>query len=234
MTEPRATGAGRLLAALAWTVLLVPAWLWGRALTEQPAATVSPPGAAFAARHPHAAAGRPGGALALPRAHTPLPRARPRALAIASLRLRAPVEPRGLDASGAVDPPPYDRPGTVAWYRNGPAPGSPGAAVLVGHLDTRHAPAVFHGLGRLRPGATVQVAREDGSTAEFTVEDVTLHTKDHFDAAKVYGPRDRSRAELRLITCGGRYDPRHRTYDANVVVSAYLTGTTTADGTGRA
>ncbi|MYV60994.1 class F sortase, partial [Streptomyces sp. SID4931] len=54
-----------------------------------------------------------------------------------------------------------------------------------------------------------------------------------------YGPREDGRAELRLITCGGTYDHKTRSYTANVVVSAYLTGArgvpdTTEDGGERA
>ncbi|GAA2928989.1 hypothetical protein GCM10020221_26010 [Streptomyces thioluteus] len=134
--------------------------------------------------------------------------------------LRAPIEGRGLTREGAAEPPPYDRADTVAWYRGGPQPGSPGAAVLVGHVDTDRAPAVFYELGGLKRGETVSVDRADGSTAEFTVDDVTVFGKDHFDAGRVYGPHTAGRAELRLITCGGDYDRARRQYSANVVVSA--------------
>ncbi|GAA3061698.1 hypothetical protein GCM10020000_51180 [Streptomyces olivoverticillatus] len=94
-------------------------------------------------------------------------------------------------------------------------------------MDTDRSRAVFYGLSSIKPGQTVSVARSDGSVAEFTVEDVAVFTKDRFDARKVYGPRDGHRAELRLITCGGEYDRARRSYNANVVVSAYLTGSRT-------
>ncbi|MFI9200115.1 class F sortase [Streptomyces sp. NPDC053048] len=217
MSEEHASGTGRLLTGVAWSALLVALWLWGRDITEVPMASAPTTGDV-------AAVGRP--ERVLPPAHDPLPGARPASLAVPALNVRAaPVEAHGLTRQGAVEPPPYGRPGAVSWYRAGPEPGSAGAAVLVGHLDTERAPAVFHRLGTLGPGETVEVARADGSTAEFTVEDVAVHTKDGFDPAKVYGQRRRDRAELRLITCGGDYDPERRTYSANIVVSAYLTGT---------
>ncbi|MBO0651564.1 class F sortase [Streptomyces triculaminicus] len=217
MPDERASGAGRLLTGMAWSALLVALWLWGRDVTEVPMA-VSPTTGDVAA------AGRPGHAL--PPAHDPLPPARPGALTITTANIRAPIEPHGLTRQGAVEPPPFTRPGAVAWYQGGPAPGSPGAAVLVGHLDTDRAPAVFSALGDLGPGEKIGVTRADGSTAEFTVEDVAVFTKDRFDAAKAYGPRRPDRAELRLITCGGNYDRERRSYSANIVVSAYLTDTT--------
>ncbi|GGX69218.1 class F sortase [Streptomyces hiroshimensis] len=218
MSESRAGGHGRLLTGAVWAVVLLALWLWGREITDGPGSSATPTAGDVAA------AGRPL-AEPLPPAHVPLPPVRPRALAIKALDVNAPVEERGLDRLGAVDPPPYARAGTVGWYRSGPPPGSPGAAVLVGHVDTDNAPAVFYDLGSLRPGETLTVRRADGTTAEFTVEDVSVFTKDRFDAAKAYGPRDAKRAELRLITCGGDYDRDRRSYSANVVVSAYLTGT---------
>ncbi|MFE5868434.1 class F sortase [Streptomyces roseifaciens] len=218
MSEAHAGGRSRLLTGAVWSVLLLALWLWGREITDGPGSSATPTAGDVAA------AGRPL-AEPLPPAHAPLPPARPRALAIGTLDVNAPVEERGLDRAGAVDPPPYARAGAVGWYRGGPAPGAPGAAVLVGHVDTDNAPAVFYDLGSLRPGETVAVRRADGTTAEFTVEDVSVFTKDRFDAAKAYGARDTKRAELRLITCGGDYDRDRRSYSANVVVSAYLTGT---------
>ncbi|MEV5377864.1 class F sortase [Streptomyces nondiastaticus] len=217
-------GRGRLLTGVVWVALLVGLWLWGREITEGHGPSVTPTAGDVAA------AGRP---LAdpLPPARPPLPPAPPRSLTVKALGVDAPVEARGLDPAGAVDPPPYDRAGTVGWYRRGPQPGAPGAAVLVGHVDTDNAPAVFYDLGSLKPGDTVTVGRADGTTAEFTVEDVSVFTKERFDPAKAYGPRDGKRAELRLITCGGDFDRARRSYSANVVVSAYLTGATGATGT---
>ncbi|MEU4210485.1 class F sortase [Streptomyces sp. NPDC026206] len=216
MSEARTSGTGRLLTGAAWAALLMVLWLWGRHITEA-APGVSP-------TTEDAAVGRPA-AEPLPPPRRPLPGARPQSLTVKAIGVRAAVEGRGLDRSGAVEPPPYNRPRTVAWYRGGPQPGAPGPAVLVGHLDTDRAPGVFYGLGGLRRGEQITVGRADGSTAEFTVEDVAVFTKKRFDAAKVYGPRVKGRAELRLITCGGDYDRARRSYSANVVVSAYLTGT---------
>jgi hypothetical protein len=70
------------------------------------------------------------------------------------------------------------------------------------------------------------VTRDDGRVAQFTVEDVEVLDRGHFDARQAYGQREPGRAELRLITCGGTYDRASGTYAANVVVSAYLTSST--------
>lgn len=124
-----------------------------------------------------------------------------------------------------MDPPPFEMPHTVGWFRTGTRPGAEGAALLVGHVDTATKPAVFYGLSSARPGETVNVTRTDGTVAEFTIDDVQVFPRERFDARKVYGQRQADRAELRLITCGGTFDRKTGAYTANVVVSAYLTGT---------
>ncbi|CAM5710319.1 Secreted protein OS=Streptomyces glaucescens OX=1907 GN=SGLAU_12915 PE=4 SV=1 [Streptomyces glaucescens] len=158
-------------------------------------------------------------------ARSPLGEALPQRLDIPGLGIQAPVVARGLDSRGAVDPPPYDQPGVVGWYAAGAAPGAAGTALLVGHVDTETRPAVFYKLSALRAGQTIRVVRDDGKVAEFTVDDIQVLTRDRFDARQAYGPRHEGRAELRLITCGGSFDRASRSYTANVIVSAYLTGT---------
>ncbi|MFJ9526575.1 class F sortase [Streptomyces cyaneofuscatus] len=215
MSAPdRPAGTGRLLTGVAWAVLLLGLWLWGRDASGGMSAPTT---------GDVAAVGRPLGAP-LPPAHEPVEGAAPRSVEVPSVGIDAPVVRRGLDQDGAIDPPPYDLPQTAGWYGKGTEPGAEGVALLVGHVDTETKPAVFYGLSAVRPGEKVKVTREDGSVAEFTVDDVQVVTRERFDAEKAYGPRVDGRAELRLITCGGKYDQKARSYTANVVVSAYLTG----------
>ncbi|MEV5339140.1 class F sortase [Streptomyces sp. NPDC052676] len=212
------SGTGRLITGVAWAVLLLGLWLWGREVTDVGHGISGPKTGDMAA------AGRPPD-VRLPPARSPLGEALPQRLDIPGLGIQAPVVARGLDAQGAVDPPPYDQPGVVGWYAAGAAPGAAGTALLVGHVDTETRPAVFYKLSALRAGQTVRVVRDDGKVAEFTVDDIQVVTRDRFDAQQAYGPRKDGRAELRLITCGGSFDEKSRSYTANVIVSAYLTGT---------
>ncbi|MFJ5634371.1 class F sortase [Streptomyces goshikiensis] len=212
--EPRSSGGGKLLTFAAWSVLVLGLWLWGREITGVPAPLPGLGGGAVA--------GAPG--LRLPAAHTPLGAAPPARVDMPSIGIQAPVVSRGLDKDGAIDPPPYDRPGTVGWWGGGAQPGTAGTALLVGHVDTASKPAVFYGLSSAKPGDSVRVVRADGTVAEFTVEDVQVYERAGFDPHKAYGPRVPGRAELRLVTCGGTYDKAAKQYSANVVVSAYLTG----------
>ncbi|MDT0462487.1 class F sortase [Streptomyces gibsoniae] len=204
---------------VAWVVLLLGLWMWGRGMSEAPLGLAAPTTGDMAA------AGRPPDTRLPPEAK-PLGRSAPSRVDIPSLGVRAPVVTSGLDAQGAIEPPSFGRPGVVGWYGNGVTPGAAGTALIVGHVDTDTGPAVFYKLSSLRPGAKIRVVRGDGRTAEFTVEGVRVLDRDRFDAQEAYGTRQPGRAELRLITCGGTFDRASGAYTANVVVSAYLTGGT--------
>ncbi|HEX5568689.1 MAG TPA: class F sortase [Streptomyces sp.] len=225
--EPRTGGTERLLTGAVWVVLLFALGLWGAELTDGEAPRPGPVPGETVADPAEAADGR-----VLPAARTPLPAAAPRRVGIDAIGVHARVVERGLNRDGAVQPPPMGTPGDVGWYRDGPAPGTPGAALLVGHLDTDTGRAVFHRLSSVRPGAQVDVARTDGTVAEFTVEEVTVAEHADFDPREVYGTRRPGRAELRLITCTGPFDRAGGSYTANLVVSAYLTGVRPGSGAG--
>ncbi|MGT2528570.1 class F sortase [Streptomyces nojiriensis] len=215
--EAKGSPGGRLLTFAAWSVLVLGLWLWGRQITGVPAPL----------------AGQAGGAVGpgLPAARAPLAGALPQRVDVPSIGIQAPVIPRDLDKDGAIEPPPYDSPGTVGWWGKGVQPGAAGTALMVGHVDTRAKPAVFYGLSSAQPGDKVRVVRADGSVAEFTIEDVRVYERAGFDPHKAYGQRIAGRAELRLVTCGGSYDKEAKEYTANVVVSAYLTGAGVRPGT---
>ncbi|MFJ9343963.1 class F sortase [Streptomyces sp. NPDC101733] len=212
MSEARSTPGGRMATFVAWSVLVLGLWLWGKHITGVPE-TGAPSGQA----------GTPV-AAGLPAPRAPLSAAMPARIDVPSMGIQAPVIARGLDRDGAIEPPPYELPGTVGWWGAGAAPGAAGTALMVGHVDTKSKPAVFFGLSAVKAGEKISVARADGTVAEFTIEDVRVYERAGFDPGKAYGPRVRGRAELRLVTCGGSYDKAARQYSANVVVSAYLTG----------
>ncbi|MFE6855240.1 class F sortase [Streptomyces sp. NPDC057674] len=150
----------------------------------------------------------------------PLARSRPVTVAVPAITIEAPVLDLGLDGEGRLATPPMENPDVVGWYAKGVTPGERGTAVVVGHRDTRTGPAIFVSLDSLSAGNTVRVARADGKVAVFTVDRVVTYSKTGFPDKEVYGST--GRPELRLLTCGGAFDPG-KGYEANIVVFAHLT-----------
>jgi hypothetical protein len=139
----------------------------------------------------------------------------PTRLRIPDLQIDTPLDPLGLDATGALIPPgSFTRAG---WYAGGPAPGDTGPAVIAGHVDTKQGPAVFARLSTLRTGATIEVER-DGGWLAFRVVGLARFAKSSFPTDDVYGPTPGP--ELRLVTCGGTFNQRANSYRDNVVVYA--------------
>ncbi|MFJ9736713.1 class F sortase [Streptomyces sp. NPDC101166] len=177
------------------------------------------PGPTGAPGSPGSASG--GGSSAAHSGVQPLPRSAPLRLRIPAIGVDAPLTRLDLDASGALIPPPGDRPDLAGWYADGTAPGSTGTAVTAGHVDLRGGGrGVFYALGALSKGNTVEVDRADRRTAVFTVDAVEVYDKRKFPSEKVYGSS--GRPELRVITCGGGYAATTG-YRGNVVVYATLT-----------
>ncbi len=151
------------------------------------------------------------------RVDQPAPAARPTGLVVPAIGIAAPgLVDLGLDADGRLQAP--EDFAQVGWYAGGPAPGDPGPAVLVGHVDSWQGPAVFFRIRELQPGAEISVPRADGSTVVFVVDAVEQYPKDAFPAERVYAPT--ADPQLRLITCGGAFDRSARSYLDNIVVYA--------------
>ncbi|GAA4710580.1 class F sortase [Phytohabitans rumicis] len=150
-----------------------------------------------------------------------LDRSVPTKIAIPSINLRAWVDQIGLLPDGTIETPPYETAHRASWYAPGPAPGEPGSAVVVGHVDSKKAVAVFWYLARIQPGDPIEVTREDGRTAVFTVSTVERFTKTAFPTDRVYADVDVP--VLRLVTCGGQYEAGR--YTDNVIVFASMTET---------
>ncbi|WP_460792848.1 class F sortase [Micromonospora sonneratiae] len=157
-----------------------------------------------------------------PRKFPVLAASEPVSVASQAIRLDAPVHSLGLAPDGTIAAPSAEQADEAGWYRDGPTPGQYGPSVIVGHVDTRTGPAVFHNLNRLRAGDRVEVTRQDNSVAIFEVNTTKTYDKAQIPADEVYG--DFSRPGLRLITCGGRWVGGSLGYADNLIVFASLVG----------
>ena len=140
----------------------------------------------------------------------------PVALTIPSIGVQTSLVRLGLTASGALQVPASTA--VAGWYTGSPRPGAVGPAVIAGHVDSRAGPGVFFRLSSLRPGDRVYVRRADGTLAVFRVTAVRQFPKDSFPTSAVYGPAPDP--EVRLITCGGTFDPQTGSYLSNTIVYA--------------
>ncbi|WP_030185123.1 class F sortase [Streptomyces sp. NRRL S-813] len=149
-----------------------------------------------------------------------LPRSTPVRISIPEIGVDAPFTKLSLDASKHLSPPPANDKNLVGWFQGGASPGERGAAIVVGHVDTKTGPAVFVDLASLEPGDPVSITRADGVVARFKVDRAEKFSKAAFPDDLVY--TDTPTAELRLITCGGTFDRSKQDYEDNLVVFAHL------------
>jgi hypothetical protein len=143
-------------------------------------------------------------------------RGRPVRLRMASIDVDSRIRPVGVRDDRQMALP--DEPWVLGWYRFGPAPGAGvGSVVLAGHLDSRR-----YGVGPLvtlrdtEVGDPVTVTSADGTTADYRVVRVERFDRQALPA-ELFARTGRER--LRIITCGGGYDPGSG-YEQNLVVTA--------------
>lgn len=151
---------------------------------------------------------------------TPLPAATasfvPSELVIQKLRVRAPIEVKGVDANNQMQAP--DRPTDAAWYRFTARPGSGSNAVFAGHRDFAGVgPAIFWRLDQLAQGDLVEVASDQRTEIRYLVTAVWDYRLDALPMDQVLAPDQRE--EITLITCSGRY-ASSTGYDHRLVVRA--------------
>lgn len=165
---------------------------------------------------------------ALPRAHAPAEVssagpvehptvAIPAEIRIAAIGVASAVVPVGLASDGTLGLPP---PGAAGWYSLGVRPGERGYTVVAAHVDNHRGPDVFHQLRTLKPGDRVVIVSVDGTSRTFEVQRVEQQRKELLPSSAIWQPVDHSM--LALITCGGDFDRRTRSYLDNVVVHAAL------------
>jgi hypothetical protein len=143
----------------------------------------------------------------------------PVSLTIPAIGVQGNIIHLGLTASGTLQVP--SSTAVAGWYTGSPRPGAVGSAVIAGHIDSKAGPGIFFRLSALHPGDRVYVRRADGTLAAFKVTVVRQFAKDTFPTAAVYGAVPDS--ELRLVTCGGTFDPQLGSYLSNTVVYAVAT-----------
>lgn len=140
--------------------------------------------------------------------------AQPTNLVIPSIDVHADLVGVGLNEDGSMETPEYDQ-NQAGWYVEGPPPGAPGSAVVVGHLDSDNGDDVFADLGDLRKGDEVRVLEKDGTEHTWRVDRVQQTDKDALPYEDIWTETDEPL--LRLVTCAGEYLDE---YEDNLIVYA--------------
>lgn len=149
-----------------------------------------------------------------------LDRSLPVWLRIDAIGLDASLAPVGLKSDGSLQVP--SDPYMAGWYQGSPTPGEIGPAIIDGHVDRIGGIAVFWRLRELKPGDIIEIDRQDGTIAQFKVDILQQFAQADFPSQKVYG--NIAHVGLRLITCGGIFNPASGHYSDNIVVFASLQG----------
>jgi sortase (surface protein transpeptidase) len=149
---------------------------------------------------------------ARPRKQMPIPVR----LLVPAIRMNARIIPLGLNRDRTVQVPRSF--GQAGWFKPGPEPGERGAAVILGHVDSKRGPGVFYRLRALRRGDVITIIVRTGSKIRFVVTGTKAVPKHRFPTKLIY--RHKGGPGIRLITCDGRFDSSTGHYVDNYVVFA--------------
>ncbi|MGC5615872.1 class F sortase [Georgenia sp. Z1491] len=149
-----------------------------------------------------------------------MPASEPARIEIPSLGVSSEVMDLGRQENGVIEVPPYNLGSPAGWYVHSPTPGEAGPSVVLGHRNgSEGGPGIFADLPRTEVGDTVEVTREDGSVATFTVYRTEQFYQQEFPTLDVYG--NTAGPEIRLITCDG-LNPETGQLEDNFIVYAAL------------
>ncbi len=114
-----------------------------------------------------------------------------------------------LDKRGVLQPP--VNPMQAGWWKRN------GSVVIVGHVDSKSAPAIFYRVRELSPGDPITLETSDGVVTTYVTDRIQQVKKTAFPTDAVYrsGP-----GQLRLVTCGGRFDRKTGHYEDNIIAFA--------------
>lgn len=160
-------------------------------------------------------------------ASTILPFSEPTSIEAPSVRIKSDLITVGKAADGSMEVPKAPNFDKAAWYKHSPSPGQYGASIIVGHVDSlaSNGASVFFNLARLKLGETINIKRSDQTSATFSVWAIRDYGKTGLPADVIYKPTTDS-AELRLITCSGKFDNASQSYENVTVIFATLTTAT--------
>lgn len=152
----------------------------------------------------------------VPPTPTPTPEPPANRFVVPSVRIRAVVETKGLDANLVMQVP--DNPLEVAWYDFTAKPGTPGNAVFAGHVDhVSVGRAVLWDLRNVKLGDLMEYHSIDGQVFRYRVSRITTQSASA-PANDFVAPT--AVETMTVITCTGSFDRNSLSYDERLIVQA--------------
>jgi hypothetical protein len=145
----------------------------------------------------------------------------PRYIRIPEINVFARIKNLGIDSSGAVDAPHniYD----AGWYNGSARPGSKvGSSLILGHVSGWTAPGVFKKASNLKPGMQFEIEKGSGEKIKYEVNRTETIPVEQVDMSKVLSTETSGEHDLKLMTCGGKYDKNTKTFKDRVIVYAKI------------
>lgn len=143
----------------------------------------------------------------------------PRKISIRSIGIDGCIQKVGIDQNKAIAVPTNVH--VAGWYVNSPSPGEKGVSVIDGHFQGRYSDAIFDKIKELTIGEDVKIILGDGSERNFKIVSVNNYSVREANTQQ-YNQLAGVNKQLTLITCGGRYDTKTKSYDKRVIVRAKL------------
>jgi len=141
-------------------------------------------------------------------------------IAVPAIGVNAPLIALGRNRDGSAQVPKSFS--IAGWFKPGPEPGEQGAAVILGHVDSKSGPGVFYHLRALRRGDRIRIRLVNRKTIQFVVTGSKESPKSHFPTKLVFAHT--AVPTLRLVTCGGGFNYATGHYLDNYIVFARLVG----------
>jgi LPXTG-site transpeptidase (sortase) family protein len=146
-----------------------------------------------------------------------VPADQPLSISLPTIQAEGFIQKVGVDRSNQMV-----APGNInmaGWYVKSVKPGERGLSIINAHVHGVYRKGLFYNLANLKQGDTFSVTYGDHTVRKFQVkrvDKVALKDADRY----LYAHYTAIPRQLNLITCGGSYNAKNKTYDGRVIVTA--------------
>jgi LPXTG-site transpeptidase (sortase) family protein len=148
-----------------------------------------------------------------------VPDNQPRRISIPSIGATGFIQMVGIDQHGRIAVPTNVH--LAGWYVNSLKPGEKGLSIISAHKDGIGTTGLFSDLQELRKGDLVVIEYGNNDLYEFEVVEVTQISREKAQD-EIYKKNPDIESQLTLITCGGEFSRREKTYLDRIVVVTSL------------